>query len=137
MKQLSVFLENREGRMLEVLAILAEADINIISLSLAETSDYGMLRLLVSEPQRGKEALRGKGVSCTLTDIVAVKLDHRVGTLQVPVALLFQSGINIEYMYALSTGTNDAAIAIKPSDFDKAVKVLEEAGVSFFQEGME
>lgn len=134
MKQLSVFLENREGRLQDVLAVLAEADINIISLSLAETSDYGMLRLLVSDPQRGKTVLREKGISCTLTDIVAVKLEHQVGTLKKPVALLFKEGINVEYMYALSTGTNDAAIAIKPSDFEKAVAVLTDAGVQFFQE---
>lgn len=135
MKQLSVFLENREGRLQEVMQILADADINIISLSLADTSDYGMLRLLVSDPSKGKETLRNNGVSCTLTDILAIKMEHQVGTLQAAIAPLYEADLNIEYMYALSTGTNDAAIAIKPSNLEKAVKVLTEAGVKFFGEG--
>ena len=131
-KQLSVFLENREGRLEEVLTTLKEEKINIISLSLADTSDYGMLRILVEEPERGKDALKAKGFSATLSDIVAVTLPHKIGALQETLHILYEAGINIEYMYALCTTTDEAAIAIKPSDLDKAVEVLEKAGAHFF-----
>ena len=82
MKQLSVFIENREGRLEDVLNLLKEENINIISLSLADTSDYGMLRLIVSDPQKGREALKENGFSATLNDVVAVTLPHKVGALQ-------------------------------------------------------
>lgn len=131
-KQLSVFLENREGRLEEVLTTLKEEKINIISLSLADTSDYGMLRILVEEPERGRDALKAKGFSATLSDIVAVTLPHKIGALQETLHILYKAGINIEYMYALCTTTDEAAIAIKPSDLDKAVKALEAAGAHFF-----
>jgi len=131
-KQLSVFLENREGRLEEVLTTLKEEKINIISLSLADTSDYGMLRILVEEPERGKDALKAKGFSATLSDIVAVTLPHKIGALQETLHILYEAGINIEYMYALCTTTDEAAIAIKPSDLDKAVEALEKAGAHFF-----
>ena len=131
-KQLSVFLENREGRLEEVLNTLKEEKINIISLSLADTSDYGMLRILVEEPERGKDALKAKGFSATLSDIVAVTLPHKIGALQETLHVMYEAGINIEYMYALCTTTDEAAIAIKPSDLDKAVKALEAAGAHFF-----
>lgn len=131
-KQLSVFLENREGRLEEVLNILKEQNINIISLSLADTSDYGMLRLLVNAPEKGRESLRERGFSATLSDIVAVTLPHKVGALQETLHILYQAGINVEYMYALCTTTDEAAIAIKPSDIRKAEEALTEAGAHFF-----
>ena len=134
MKQLSVFLENREGRLEDVLNLLKEENINIISLSLADTSDYGMLRLLVSDPEKGKKALRENGFSATISDIVAVTLPHKVGGLQQVLHTLYHAGINVEYMYALCTTTDEAAIAIKPSDLEKAQKVLEDSGAHFFSE---
>ena len=124
-KQLSVFLENREGRLEEVLNTLKEEKINIISLSLADTSDYGMLRILVEEPERGKDALKAKGFSATLSDIVAVTLPHKIGALQETLHILYEAGINIEYMYALSTGTEDASVVIKTSELEKAAKLLD------------
>ena len=131
-KQLSVFLENREGRLEDVLNLLKEENVNIVSLSLADTSDYGMLRLLVNDPEKGKAALREKGFSATLNDIVAVTLPHKVGALQETLHTLYHAGINVEYMYALCTKTDEAAIAIKPSDLAKAQEVLEAAGAHFF-----
>lgn len=134
-RQLSVFLENREGRLEDVLNLLKEENINIISLSLADTSDYGMLRLLVNEPAKGREALRNNGFSATLSDVLAVTLPHKVGALQDVLHTLYHAGINVEYMYALCTKTDEAAIAIKPSDLEKAQAVLRDAGAHFFDEG--
>jgi hypothetical protein len=132
MKQLSVFLENREGRLSDVLHILTETNINILSLSLADTSEYGMLRLLVSDPQKGWETLREKGISATLTDVLAVKMPHQVGALQKVLSVLGDAGINIEYMYALCTETNEAAIAVKVTDLAAAEQVIQQAGVEFY-----
>lgn len=131
--QLSVFLENREGRLDQVLATLKEENINIVSLSLADTSDYGLLRMLVSDSEKGKAALKAKGFSVMLTPILAVKLAHRVGKLQELLGAICKAGINIEYMYALSTGTDDASIAIKTDDPEKAANVLGEMGVEFIR----
>lgn len=134
-KQLSVFLENREGRLEDVLKLLKEENVNIISLSLADTSDYGMLRLLVNDPEKGRKALKEQGFSATLSDILAVTLPHRVGALQEVLHTLYMAEINVEYMYALCTKTDEAAIVIKPSDIEKAKEVLAEDGAVFFEEG--
>lgn len=131
-KQLSVFVENREGCLDEVLGILTQQDINIISLSLADTSDYGLLRLIVNKPEQGRDALKENGFSAMLTDIIAVKLAHRVGKLQELLGAICKAGINIEYMYALSTGTTDASIALKTADPQKAAQILKELGIEFF-----
>lgn len=133
MKQLSIFLENRKGRLEDVLSVLEEENINILSLSMADTSEYGMLRLLVSDPDKGRAALKERGFSATLTDVVAIKMDHKVGELRRVLRIICEAGINIEYMYALCTETDEAAMALKPSNLSAAETVLEAAGVEFFE----
>lgn len=128
-KQLSVFIENREGRLEDVLDVLKQNDVNIVSLSLADTSDYGLLRLLVTKPEEGRKALVESGFSAMITDVLGIKLCHRVGQLQELLEVICQSHINIEYMYALSTGTDDASIVIKTSDLEKAAELLKETDV--------
>ena len=127
--QLSVFIENRTGRLDEVLETLKEADINIISLSLADSSDYGLLRMIVSDPEKAKNALKVKEFTAMLTPVLGVKLSHQVGQLQVLLAEICKAGINIEYTYALATGNDDASIVIKTEDLSEAAKVLEGTGV--------
>ncbi len=131
LKQLSVFIENREGRLEEVLDVLKKNNINIVSLSLADTSDYGLLRLLVTEPEAGKKALAENGFSAMLTDVLGVKLRHKVGCLQELLEVICKSHINIEYMYALATGNDDASIVMKASDLEKAAELLKETDVEF------
>ena len=80
-QQLSVFLENREGRLDEVLAVLASNDVNIVALSLADTSDYGMLRMIVSDPNKGRAVLKDNGITAMLTDVVALRVPHATGSL--------------------------------------------------------
>lgn len=128
-KQLSIFLENREGRLEEVLQALKEKDVNIISLSLADTSEYGLLRLLVSAPEVGRDALRSKGFSAMLTDVLAVRITNRSGSLQELLQVIGQAAVNIEYMYALSTDKDAASIVIKTSDLQKAAEMLQAKGV--------
>lgn len=125
-KQLSVFIENREGRLEQVTEVLKQEGINIVSLSLADTSEYGMLRMIVSAPEKAKQVLKENGFSAMLTDVIAVRLPHEVGMLQKLLQVLSSADINIEYMYALATGKDNAAMIVKASDAQEAVKVLEE-----------
>ena len=131
--QLTVFIENRTGRLDEVLETLKEADINIISLSLADTSEYGLLRMIVSGPEAAKEALKAKGFTAMLTPVLAVKLSHQVGQLQVLLSEICKAGINIEYTYALATGSDDASIVLRTADLEEAAKVLEKTGVELIR----
>ena len=130
-KQLSVFIENREGRLGEVLTALKESNINIVSLSLADTSDYGMLRMITSDPEEAKKVLKERGFSAKLTDVLAVKLEHKVGELQEVLEIICNAGINVEYMYALATKNNDATIVIKTSNAEEAALLLQKEGAEF------
>lgn len=133
-KQLSVFLENREGRLEDVLEVLKNNEVNIISLSLADTNEYGMLRLLVNKPETAYSALKRNGFSSRLTDVLAIKLSHRVGMLQELLEAICEEHINIEYMYALSTGKDDASLVLKVSDLETAEKTLKAKGVEIVTE---
>ena len=131
LNQISVFLENRTGRLDEALETLKVNDINILSLSLADTSDYGLLRMIVSDSDKCKAALKEAGFSAHLTPVIAVKLSHEVGKLQSILAEIDKAGMNIEYMYALATGNNDASIVIRTADVEATAEVLEKIGVEF------
>lgn len=133
LNQLSVFIENREGRLDEVLEALKEENINIVSLSLADSSDYGLLRMIVSDADKAKSALKEKGFTAMLTPVLGVKLSHQVGQLQVLLAQICKAGINIDYMYALATGSDDASIVIKTADLEEAANVLSKTGVEFIK----
>ena len=129
LNQLSVFLENREGRLDQVLECLKNNHVNIISLSLADTSDYGMLRMIVSSPEEAKAALKAAGFSANLTPVIGMKLGHKAGSLQSALSVICKEGINVEYMYALATSGDDAIIVVKTTDLDKSAAALENAGV--------
>ena len=130
-QQLSVFLENREGRLDEVLKVLAENEVNIVALSLADTSDYGMLRMVVSEPQKGRAALKEEGITAMLTDVVALRVPHATGSLSKAMHYLVTGGVNVEYMYAFANG-NDAAAVLKSDDPGKVVEILKGNGFDVY-----
>ena len=114
-KQLTVFLENRVGSLEEVMDILKDNEINVFSISLADTSEYGLLRLIVSDPEKGKKVLMEDGVSAMITDVIAVRLENRVGTLSGLLHTVANAGIGIEYMYAMAVSKTGAMI-LKTSD---------------------
>ncbi len=126
-KQLSVFLENREGRLDEVLKTLGENDVNIVALSLADTADYGMLRLIVSDPEKGKQVLKEAGITSMLTDVVALRVPHAIGSLSRAMHELVQGGINVEYMYAFANGA-DASAILKSDAPERAAEILRTTG---------
>ena len=128
-KQLSVFIENREGRLDDVLAVIKAANVNILSLSLADTSEYGLLRLIVSDPAKADAALKANGFSSMLTDVLVVRLLNKVGSLQSFLSDLAKTEINLEYMYGLTIEKEGkASLVIKASDLQKASEILLKAG---------
>ncbi len=126
-QQLSVFLENKEGRLDKVLETLANGGVNIVALSLADSSEYGMLRMIVSNPEKGRMVLREEGIMAMLTDVVALRVPHATGSLSKAMHELVTGGVNIEYMYAFANG-EDAAAVLKSDDPEKVVELLKAAG---------
>jgi len=122
-KQLSVFLENRNGSMCEALEILGRNDIDIIALSLADTKDYGILRMIVSDPEKGRSVLREQGLTASLTEVIAVRVAHATGSLCKVMKMLSDDEVNVEYMYAFANG-EDASAVMKIDDPVKAEEVL-------------
>ena len=110
-------MENREGRLEEVLDVLAKSNVNIVALSLADTSDYGMLRMIVSDPHKGRMALKEVGITSMLTDVVALRVPHATGSLNKAMHQIVDGEVNIEYMYAFANGA-DAAAVLKSDDLE-------------------
>jgi len=130
-KQISVFIENRSGRLREVAAILGKNKINIRALSLADTSDYGILRLIVDKPHEALDVLKKANFTLSETDVIAVEVSDRPGGLADVLDVLGSAGINVEYMYAFVEKSSDNAVMIfRIEDIDKAVKVLKAGDVN-------
>ena len=130
-KQLSVFIENRQGRLVEVLQVLKDGGISILSLSLADTTEYGLLRLIVNDPESCKERLSAAGFSTLLTRVLVVKISHQSGSLQDLLRILADANIGVEYMYGLSIDGAEASVVMKPSDLDAAEAAFTAKGISF------
>ena len=128
-KQMPVFIENRKGRLGDILDVLKKGEVNILSLSLADTAEYGLLRLIVDDPMKGKEKLSAAGFSCMVTDVFIVKVPHTPGSLQNILKTISDAEISVEYMYGLSVGGEDASIVVKTSDFDSACDVFKKNGI--------
>ena len=129
LEQLSVFVENRVSRINDVLLTLKKNNINVLSLSLADTSEYGLLRLIVDQPENGRSVLKEEGFSAMLTKVLGVKIPNAVGTLQAILAMLGEAGRNVEYMYVLSNRREFSAIVIKTDEPEKAAELLVKNGV--------
>ena len=130
-QQLSVFMENREGRLDEILKILSEAGVNIVALSLADTSEYGMLRMIVSDPHKGRAALKDEGITAMLTDVVALRVPHATGSLSKAMHQIVEGEVNIEYMYAFANGS-DAAAVLKSDDAARLIDILKGSGFDVY-----
>ncbi len=130
-KQVSVFLENRKGRLAEVTKLLADERINVRSLSLADMADLGVLRIIVDDRGRCVEALRGKGFLVQETDVIAAEMDDRPGALHRVVEALSHENVNIEYMYTLfEKDTDKAIVVLRINDGARALEVLAQNGIS-------
>jgi hypothetical protein len=123
-RQLSIFLENRTGRINEVARILADNGINMQAFSMAETADFGLLRLIVPDVERAVEILRQADIAVMLTDVLCVNIPNVPGALSAILEKLASNGIFIEYMYAFSDGEY-ANVVIRPDNIEEAVRILE------------
>ena len=132
-KQLSVFLENRTGRINEVAKILGANNINMKAFSMAETADFGILRLIVSEVDTAVQVLRDASFAVMLTDVVCLNIGNVPGALSNILESLALNDIFIEYMYAFSEGET-ANVVIRANDMDKCVSVLGECGCTLIKE---
>jgi hypothetical protein len=129
-RQISIFLENKKGRLAEVTKLLAARGINIRALSLADTADFGVLRIIVNDPDACLAALKASGIIAQVTEVLAVEMEDKPGGLERVLAVLDTAGLNVEYMYAYVEKTKDNAIVIcKIDDRERAARVLVENGI--------
>ena len=135
-KQISVFLENRPGALVEMTRALAERDIDMRGLSLAETSDFGIVRLIVDDVLGTATVLKDAGFVASLTDVLAVSVANVPGGLSKVLGLLHEAGINVEYMYAIlgNKSSQNAYMIFRVNDNDKAYAVLNGAGVKLVEQ---
>ena len=134
-QQISLFMENRAGRLAEITRLLADAEINIRALSLADTSDFGILRLIVDKPEHAYKLLKGAGYTTSRTEIVAVEVPDRPGGLAEVLTVLEKGDINVEYMYAfVERRPAEAVLVFRFEDADKALHVLQAAGLTVLTE---
>lgn len=129
-EQISVFLENKSGRLAEVTGILAREGVNIRTLSLADTADFGILRLIVNRTEVADRALKSAGFTVAKTEVIALEVPDVPGGLAGILSILDASKINVEYMYAFARQSAGKAIVIfRFDELDKAIQVLLGAGV--------
>ena len=125
-KQLSIFIENQPGRLYKALEILAQENINIRALALADTSEFGILRLVVNSPENGKEILEKNNFIVKLTDIIGVELDDSPGGLTKVLKILKDENIDLEYLYAFTHDqTSKAILLLHANDLDNMINVLD------------
>ena len=130
-KQVTVSLENQMGSLEEILKILADNDINLTAINLADAGKEGVFRMMASEPEKAQEVLSAKGIPVTLVDVICIRVSHAVGSLYKAMKVLREGGINVDYMYAFANG-DDASAVMKCQDLEKAIQLLEDHEMSVF-----
>jgi hypothetical protein len=130
-EQISIFLENKPGGLEDATRILKEAGVNIRTLSLADTSDFGILRLIVNDVEKASAVLKAQGLRVSRTTVVAVQVPDRPGGLHSILAVLSKNGVNVEYLYAfVERSGQDAVIIFRFDDPDAAITVLQKNGLT-------
>jgi hypothetical protein len=128
--QLSVFIENKSGRLADVTRSLANNSCNIRALSIADTIDYGLLRLIINDPVAARNALANEGFTVTLTEVLAIEVPDKPGGLAGIIDILAEAGLNIEYMYAfVGTSGENAIVIFRIEKVDEAIAILQKKGV--------
>ncbi len=131
-KQLSVFLENKAGRLTELTGILGNAGINMTALSIADTSEFGIIRVVVSDPEKALQILKEHNFSVNLTDVVCLMTENQPGALARALELLSAERISIEYMYAFSIGER-AFIIMKTEDINRTIELLRKNNIELLK----
>ncbi|MCS7150671.1 MAG: ACT domain-containing protein [Caldimicrobium sp.] len=132
-KQLSVFLENKKGRLYEALSVLAKEGINIRALTIADTSDFGILRMIVNNADAAKRALEETGFTTKITNVVAIGVKDRPGGLAEVLKYLYEADINVEYLYAfVEKSGEEAVVVLRTNNLDKTIDILSQRGIKLF-----
>ena len=133
-QQISVFLENKSGRMAQLTEILGKNGINIRALSIVDTSDFGILRLIVSDPIKADKVLKDAGFTVSITDVIAVEVKDEPGGLAVVMKVMESANVNIEYLYAfLEKSSNDALVVFRVEQVDEAIQLLVKSGINLLE----
>ena len=133
-EQISIFIENKSGRLAEITRILGDAAINIRALSLADTADFGILRLIVNDVERAKAVLKEKGFTVNKTEVIAVEVPDQPGGLSSILQILDTARINVEYMYAfVERCAENAVIIFRFDEIDKAIATLKGNGINILE----
>jgi hypothetical protein len=132
-RQLSIFLENKSGRLQEVLEALGNEKINITALTIADTSEYGILRLIVSDPENGYKLLKNRGFSVNLTDVLSLSVSHEAGSLAKVLKKFSEEKLSVEYMYAFSLGEK-AVIVLRTDNRPRAFEIIERNNFTLISE---
>jgi len=134
-QQISIFAENKPGKIERISGILGKNSINMRAITIADSGDYGIIKILADRPVDGCNALKDEGIAATLKDIVAVRIDDSPGGLHKASAVLARNDINVEDAYGFTIrGSNEAVFVFQVKDVKKTEKVLEEAGFSLLRE---
>ena len=128
-KQISVFVENAKGRLAQITQILADNNVNIHALSIADTTSFGILRIIVEEPEKTEKVLKDEGLTVSVTDVLSLQIDDKPGGLAAALNVLAENEIDVDYAYAfISKATNKANVVIRVEKDMEAEKLLKKAG---------
>jgi len=134
-RQISVFLENKSGRLFEVCKSLSEAQVNIRALSIAETADYGVLRLIVSDPVKAMQVMTENAFTVSETEVIAVEVPDVPGGLAGVLSPLYDANVNIEYLYCFVEKSGESAIVVfRVEQLDEAIRALQAGGYTVMRE---
>ncbi|MBQ3791718.1 MAG: ACT domain-containing protein [Clostridia bacterium] len=134
-RQISVFVENKKGKLAEITKLLSDAGVNLRALSIADTQDFGILRLIAADPTAVAMRLSQEGYICNVTEVLAVSLEDRPGSVNRVLTVLSDSGVNVEYAYAfVSSRPGYAHLVLRVSDNDLAVCVLKGTGITLLSQ---
>lgn len=131
--QLSIFVENRQGTLIKVLHLLKEAGVQLIASTIADTVEYGIYRIICSEPERAYTILREKGISVALSDVFAIELDDQVGRTADTLTLFSEAGISIAYMYSFLLN-GKGILVFRTDDSDRTCEVIRRNGLKYIPE---
>jgi len=129
-KQISVFVEDKMGELTDITTILSDNGISLKSINLVDSSDFGLLRVIVDDTKKAAFVLEKEGFSLTITNVLGIRIKNRVGSFNEVVTALSKNDVNIEYIYTVDSDTEGIFIfKVSPKDFEKAEKILKENGI--------
>ncbi|MBR1465782.1 MAG: amino acid-binding protein [Bacteroidaceae bacterium] len=131
--QISIFIENRSGTMIKVLNVLKQADVDIIASTVADTAEYGIYRIICSDPKKAHEQLKNAGIQCTISDVFALELDNLPGKAADAVAIFSEAGISISYLYSFLLNGKGILI-FRTDDNEKAKATIKANGLKYITE---